>query len=176
MKELSKYICRCCGQEHDDWPALGFSSPTHYNDLTEEERSSMGELSSDFCEIRYPDETSRFIRCTITLKVNDHCEGLQYGIWVSLSEKSFQDYSDNYDNDNYEAKYFGWFSNELPSYVNTTGIPTTVFTRHGNQRPEVVPYQDFHHPLVADFYNGISKAEAERRIIEILDIYAKAKT
>src|SRR5688500_5069846 len=124
-----KYICSHCGQEHDDWPALAYSSPTHYNDLTEEEKNTIAELSSDFCVIRYPDQTDRFIRCTMTIKVNDYCEDLQYGLWVSLSEKSFKDYQTHYTNEQHEASYFGWLSNQLPGYENTTSIPTDVVTR-----------------------------------------------
>jgi Uncharacterized protein conserved in bacteria len=107
MSVLEKYICTNCGQEHEDWPALAFSSPSHFNDLSEEEKKSMGQLSSDFCIINYPEEIARFIRCTMAIKVIDHCEELQYGIWISLSEKSFEDYKVNYHNEQHEARYFG---------------------------------------------------------------------
>ena len=42
------------------------------------------------------------------------------------------------------------------------------FTRAGNNRPDIVPHQDFDHPFVNDYYNGITKTEAERRIKEML--------
>jgi hypothetical protein len=163
-----KYTCNCCGQEHDEWPALTYSSPSNYNDLTDDEKKNIAKLDSDFCVINYPDQVDRFIRCTMTLKIIDYCDTLEYGLWVSLSEKSFQDYVDNYDNDNHETKYFGWLSNVLPDYDNTLQIPTTVFTRKGNSRPEIVPHSDFDHPLVKDYYNGITKSEAERRINDML--------
>jgi hypothetical protein len=100
--------------------------------------------------------------------VIDHCEDLDYGLWVSLSEKNFQDYTDNFNNDNYETCYFGWLSNSIPGYEGTTKIPATVFTRTGNQRPEIVPHKDCEHPFVKDYYNGITREEAERRINEML--------
>jgi len=168
MTEPIKYTCSCCGKEHEEWPSLTYTSPTNYNALSEEEKLSIGELDSDFCTIRYSDQTDRFIRCTLTQKVIDHCQDLDYGLWVSLSEKSFQDYSDNFDNDNHEEKYFGWLCNDLPGYDFAESIPTTVFTRTGNQRPEIVPHINFDHPFVKDYYNGITKQEAERRIIEML--------
>lgn len=170
MTGIEKYICNHCGQEHFDWPALTYISPTHYNDLTEEDKINIAELRTDFCVIKHSDQADRFIRCTLTQKVTEHCENLEYGLWVSLSEKSFQDYSDNYNNDNYEVKYFGWLSNSLPGYDDTTKIPTTIFTRPGNDRPEIVPYEDFDHQFVKDYYNGITKIEAERRINEMLHI------
>jgi len=131
----------------------------------------MAELSSDFCIIRHPDQIDRYIRCTLTQKVIDHCEDLEYGLWVSLSEKSFQDYSDNFKNENHETRYFGWLSSELPDYDFNENIPTTVFTRTGNQRPEIVPHKDFEHPFVSDYYNGISKEEAERRILAMFKVF-----
>jgi len=61
-----------------------------------------------------------------------------------LSDKSFHDYSGNFNNENHEAKYFGWLSNDLSDYDFSEGsIPTTVFTRTRNNRPEIVPHEDF---------------------------------
>ncbi len=170
MIEIIKYTCSRCGKEHEEWPALTYISPTNYNTLSDEDKQTIGELDDDFCIIRHKDQTDRFIRCTLTQKVVDHCENLEYGLWVSLSEKSFQDYSDNFKNQNHETKYFGWLCNDLPDYDFIESIPTTVFTRTGNQRPEIVPYENFDHPFVHDYYNGITKAEAEKRIKAMLKI------
>ena len=169
MPEPIKYKCTCCGKEHEEWPALSYISPTDYDTLSDNDKKEIGELSSDFCTIRHPEQTDRFIRCTLTQKVIDHCEDLEYGLWVSLSEKSFQDYSDNYNNENHETKYFGWLCNDLPDYDFNDSIPTTVFTRTGRQRPEIVPHENFDHPFVYDYYNGITKAGAERRIKSMID-------
>ena len=163
-----KYKCSSCGQEHDEWPTLSFSSPTAYDELTQEEKNKLAELSDDVCVITYPDQIDRFIRCTLTQMLTDHCDNLDYGIWVSLSENSFQDYCNNYKNDNHLTEYFGWLCSSIPEYDNTLSIPTTVKTRTGHCRPEVIPHESFDHPFVKDYYRGITKAEAERRIISIL--------
>jgi hypothetical protein len=169
MPEPIKYKCSCCGEDHEEWPALSYISPASYNALSDSDKKELGDLSNDFCTIRHPEQTHRFIRCTLTQKVTDHCEDLEYGLWVSLSEKSFQDYRDNYNNENHETGYFGWLSNNLPDYNFDKSIPTNVFTRTGNQRPEIVPHNEFDHPFVYDYYNGITKAEAERRIKAMMD-------
>ena len=168
-----KYTCERCGKVHEEWPALTFSSPTAYNVLPEKIKQQIGELTSDFCVIRHPEQTDRFIRGTLTLKVIDHCEDLEYGLWVSLSEKSFQDYSDNYNNPDYEAKYFGWLSNDISEYEVSGSIPTTVFTRQNGLRPEIVPHEDFDHQLVHDYFKGINKSEAEKRIKKMLEVVNK---
>lgn len=161
---MIKYQCTNCGQEHESWPALAFKSPAPYNALSDFEKETIAELTSDFCVINGIDQADFFIRCTFSQLVLDHCDDLEYGVWVSLSEKSFRDYSDNYYNDQHQAGYFGWLSNNIPDYVFEDSIPLNVDTQIGNKRPVIEPHQSFQHPFVHDFYNGITKAEAERRI------------
>ena len=158
------YLCSCCGLEHHDWPAIAYNEPEHYTELTDEEKAEIATLSSDFCVIHYPDQTSYFARCVLFQDVTDYNEKLDYGIWVSLSEKSFTEYKENFDNADFEKVYFGWICNDLLGYDTTTSIPSSVYTQKGNSRPEVVPHQDFDHPFVRDYYSGISLAEAHDRI------------
>ena len=167
---MTKYKCHCCGQEHEDWPALIYTSPAQYSQLDDEEKENNGHLGNDFCIIYSEDQTDRFIRCTLTQKITDHCKDLEYGIWVSLSEKSYDDYYDNFENDHHLTEYFGWFCSSLNGYEDTLNIPTTVVTRSGNKRPNVIPDKDFDHPFVKDYYNGITKQEAERRINYMLKV------
>lgn len=165
-----KFICDCCGQEHESWPAIAYSWPSPYNRLSEQEKEDIAVIGEDFCVIKYSDSdhTDRFIRVVLVQKVNDHCEDLEYGFWVSLSEKSFEDYLENGEAEDHEAQYFGWLCNYIPQYEFSNSVPTTVVTKKGNQRPEIFPHEDFDHPFVKDYYNGITKAEAEKRIREIL--------
>ena len=102
-----------------------------------------------------------------------HCEAVEYGLGVALSDKRFEDYSETCNSENHETKYFGWLSNYLPDYENTTNIPTTVYTKKGNSRPEIIPNNDFEHQFVNDYHNGITKEEAERRIKKMLDSIKK---
>jgi len=169
MIDTIKYTCSCCGKVHYEYPSLAYNSPTNYDTLSQQDKQNIAELSSDFCLIKYADQTDRFIRCTLTQKIIDHCEDLNYGLWVSLSEKSYNDYSENYNNENHETTYCGWLCNDLPDYEFKESIPTTVYTKTGNQRPEIIPHQDCDHPFVRDYYNGITKQEAERRIKNMLD-------
>lgn len=170
-----KYTCSCCGKEHEEWPAITFSLPSNYKDLSDEERERNSEIGNDYCIIYSQYQTDRFIRVTLIQKIIDHCENLKYGVWVSLSEKSYKDYEENYNNKNHIIKYFGGLSNCLPDYPDTRGIPTMVNTKEGTKRPEVFPDPEFDHPFVKDYYNGITKKEAERRISEMLKSSEKLK-
>ncbi|WP_083195879.1 DUF2199 domain-containing protein [Flavobacterium piscis] len=169
MNDTIKYICDCCGKEHESWPAITYNAPNSYSNLSAQEKEEIAVIDEDFCVIKYADgHIDRFIRVVLIQKVNDHCEDLEYGFWVSLSQTSFKDYLENFDNENHETQYFGWLSNYIPQYEFSNSIPTTVVTKSGNDRPEIFPHKDFDHPFVKDFYNGITKEEAEKRIREIL--------
>ncbi|NIG56411.1 DUF2199 domain-containing protein [Chitinophaga sp. Cy-1792] len=167
---MAKYTCTCCGKEHDEWPALGFIAPDDYAQLPEEKKAdeTYCELTHDFCTVNHPDQTDRFVRGVLFQKITDHCDTLDYGVWTSLSEKSFKDYYDNFNNPEHEAVYFGWLSNDLADYTFESCIPLNVVCAGDGKRPEFIPHESHDHPFVRDYYNGITKAEAERRIADML--------
>ena len=166
---MMKYICQCCGEEKEDWPAIAYSAPYPYFDLSKEQLKN-AELTPDLCIIKYSDETCYFIRAVLVQEVIESCQDLEYGIWVSLSENSFNQYVENYDNKEFEGGYFGWLANYFPDYEFNETIPTDVFVDNKIGRPFVYPHESCEHSFVRDFYNGISKEEAERRIDIILKI------
>src|SRR6185369_1884704 len=127
--------------------------------LSDEDKTNMAQVDEDFCIIRHEDQTDYFIRAVLKQKVKDNCQDLDYGIWVSLSEKSFKDYSSKFDSGGNESIYFGYFSNKIPEYGDTLSIKTNVVVTKGNNRPEVIPHDDqMGNDFVSDYYEGISKA------------------
>lgn len=148
----------------ENWPAIGFSSPDNYEELTEEEKSSIAELTEDFCIIKYGDQIDRFIRGVLFQPIIGESEVLHYGVWVSLSEKSFNDYRAHFRDDQHEATYFGFLCNSLNGYDSTMNIPANVICSAEGNRPEIVPHQSVDHPFVKDYYSGISLSQAEERI------------
>lgn len=163
-----KYIFECCGEEKDDWPAIAYNAPSPYENLSDEELKN-SELTSDLCTIRYSDETCYFIRAVLVQKVKESCQDLEYGVWVSLGEKSFNGYAENYHNPDFENVYFGWLSNDLPDYSFETSIPANVQVDNKTGRPIIYPHESHNHPFIDDFYKGISQDEAERRINSVLN-------
>jgi hypothetical protein len=172
-EKATPYRCAQCGEIHANWPALAHPHPFAYAVLTEDAQQTMAELSPDFCVIRHPDQTDRFIRAVLTIPVVDAKENLDYGAWVSLSEASFTDYEAHYHDQEYEKSYFGWLNNTLAGYEDTLSIPMTVVNQPGNARPSLFPHEDYAHPLVKDFYQGISAHEAQRRVDEILSGHSR---
>ncbi len=158
------FICAECGQTHSGWPALTFRAPDPYLYLTEVQRKNQAQIDTDFCIIEQEGQTGRFIRVVMIQKVNDSKENLEYGVWVSLSQQSYQDYWDNFDQTDREGGYFGWLYNVLPPYKNLDFVPMDIHLSKDGQRPIIYPHQDHDHPLVHDFYNGISSHEAQKRV------------
>jgi hypothetical protein len=163
-KKLAEFKCSICGKIHDELPALGFMSPLYYEILDKKDKEEIAELSSDFCVINHENQTDRFIRTTLTVPINDVCQDLDYGIWVSLSEKSFNEYQTEFKN-NVEGKtYFGMISNEIPDYEESTlGLHVNVNVQGGGIRPQITLHR-IDHKLISDLENGISIQEAEKRI------------
>src|SRR3569833_885035 len=158
-----RFICNTCGQIHSEWPALAYKAPIHYNILTDEDKQGMAELDEDICIIRHAGQTDRFIRCVLKQKDIGQCKALEYGLWLSLSEKSYTAYKQRFGKNNAE-QYFGWLCNYLPDYTFTQNIPATIVVKPGGLRPEIIPHEDVEDPFVHDYYNGITRAEAEKRI------------
>lgn len=165
------FLCTCCNEMHDERPAIAARQPDAYRHLSEEEKIAYhAECDSDFCVIRYPQQTDYFIRTCLEIPIEGETETLEYGVWVSLSEKSFADYQTHYPKswqDFEEKVYFGWLNTHIPDY-EWDNIPMKVVTRNGI-RPIVYPDPAFAHALVGDVYHGISAAEADARIHRLLD-------
>ena len=160
------YFCENCQEEHEGWPALTFKAPDFYAQLNEEEKKK-AKLSPDLCIIEREGQTDRFIRCVFHQKVNEHCQDLEYGIWVSVNKKNFNDYVVHFDDPNHKGQYFGWLSSWFPEYGEFVWVKMHIAVNNeNNQRPKafVQVVNDPDIPLVRDFFQGISKEAAQARV------------
>ena len=163
-KSSKEYRCTSCGQIHKELPALGFMNPYHFDILSETDQNKTVKISEDLCIIHHTEQTDRFIRTVLSIHVHDTCETLDYGIWVSLSQESFEDYQKKFKNETLEPIYFGMICNEIKDYNKTTlGLHANVQVRKGGIRPEILPHQT-EHQLFKDWEEGIKLEEAEKRI------------
>ncbi len=160
------YFCPQCNSMHERWPALIFEAPDFYTQLSPEEKKS-ATLTPDLCVIPHGDQTDRFIRCVMHQKVNDHCQDLEYELWVSVSEKNFQDFVDHLGDPLYKIQYFGWLSNKLPEYDQFHWVKMHIAVdKVDRQRPKafVQVVNDPEIPLVRDYFQGISLEAARARL------------
>lgn len=168
MSALLSYTCSRCGQTHSGSPSFGFDEPWHHAALEPQQRAAQSRINADFCIISGPDgRTDRFVRTVLELPIHGVDQPLTWGVWVSLSENSFEHYSQTFDAPAPGTSYFGWFSNRLPGYPETLAVPADVAVRAAGLRPLLTLHRQHQHPLVNDQHRGLS-AERAREIDEIL--------
>jgi len=164
------FVCSVCGKTHDEYPALAFDAPHYYHILSNDDKAAIATLTEDYCVIEHSDQTDRFIRAVLIMPIVGSEETLHYGIWVSLSEKSFNKYLDDFKEDNEGEGFFGFLCNQIPGYDNTLSLKTDVICGAKGNRPRVYPHQDqLDNPFVYDFYHGVAVEEAERRVHALMD-------
>jgi len=157
MAVIFAFRCRSCGKLHEGSPSFGFPAPLYYLQLPESERERRAKLTSDTCVI---DDEDRFIRSCLEIPIHGVDEPFLWGVWVSLSEASFQHYLDTWDEPDETARYFGWLSNRLPFYPDTLNLKTHVRPRRGGERPSLT-LEDNAHLLCIDWSRGIDVARAQ---------------
>ena len=133
----------------------------HYEQLSDTEKRSIGKLTDDLCEIAHTDNTDYFARAVLELPIHGVEDPFVWGVWVSLSQKSFEKYTSTWGEHEDSDSYFGWFSNRLPFYPDTINLKTNVRPRNGGLRP-LIELQPSNHPLAVHFQNGMTIQEAQQ--------------
>jgi hypothetical protein len=150
-----RWTCTTCGEEHEGVPLNWASDEPDYWDGG---RSEDDRLSADLCTWTDDDqELTYFIRGVLEIPIIGTGDVFGYGVWSSLSKKSFDRVLELWDDPRRteEPAYFGWLSNSLPGYPDTRNLKLDVFTRDLDGRP-VFELQDDDHPLVAEQRIGIT--------------------
>lgn len=162
MAAIFAFKCNCCGDIHEGSPSFGFRAPDHYLGLSETQRAA-SKLSDDLCVIERDGVTDRFIRAVLEVPIHGVSDPFLWGVWVSLSEKSFTRYVETFDEPVDGEGFFGWVCNEITEYPCERSRAADVVVQGGRGRPKVVLHQrDVEgDPLVIDQAQGISIARAQ---------------
>lgn len=131
--------------------------------MSEEERATRGEISSDQCVI---DDKHFFVLGRILLPVVDGPEPFCWLAWVSLSEKNFARAFEFWHTEGRESEppYFGWLQSALPYDPPTLSLKTSVITQPVGERP-LIQLEPIDHPLSVEQHRGITMARV-REIAE----------
>ncbi len=164
MAAIFAFTCSRCAQLHEGSPSFSFKAPDHYAALSDDDKAHMGELGSDLCTIRHEIQTDYFIRAVLEVPIHGLDEPFTWGIWVSLSKKSFERYVETYDSPTEGEGFFGWLCNSIPVYPEPASPrPSDVRPRQVGLRPLVFLHREnsANDQLVMDQYEGISVARAQ---------------
>lgn len=165
------FDCEHCGEHHEGtdgtatspWPVLAFRRPDPYLELGTHARRFHAQATDDLCVIHHGGRPDCFVRVILSMPIIGEAVTLEYGPWAGLSGVSYEDYVEHYDDPDHREHYSGQLATAIPGYPNPFAVPVQVITR-GMSRPLIVPDSTFGHPLVRDFYDGITRREAELRI------------
>lgn len=163
------FRCARCEGEHDLLQlSFGADAPDPWGALGADERAA-SVLGSDQCLIHAGDETLRFVRAVLQLPVRGSAEHYEWGVWVSLSEESFDELSEHWTDPERErlGPYFGWLCTTLPGYPDTTNLKTNVHVRALGLRP-LVELEPTDHPLAVQQREGIDRDDLLARVSTLL--------
>lgn len=160
-RAVFRFHCAVCGEIHEGMPSFGWDYPIQYLEIPENERELRCSLGSDDCVI---DEKWFFVRGCIEIPVHGQEEPFSWGVWVSLSESSFQHWVRTFDwpKRSQVGPFFGWLCSHIWIYPDTSNLKTQVHLRDNNLRP-YIELEPTDHPLAVEQREGIST----KRVAEI---------
>lgn len=169
-KEALTFHCTGCGEEHDLADlSLYADAPAQWRALSGAERAD-SVLGDETCLIRTKEEgISHFMRAVLEVPIAGKEATFSWGVWVSLSEKSFKEVMAHWEDPARAdlGPYFGWLCTEVPGYPKTMFLKTSVRQREVGVRPLVI-LEPTEHPLAVHQRQGIPQEELQRIVTEEL--------
>jgi hypothetical protein len=151
---MFRFKCTCCGEWHEGMPGYSSEWPLYYCSVPNAERASRCVLNIDTCVV---DQKFFFVRGCLEIPVRDEPDPFIWGVWVSLSKSSFDQFMECFDTAkrSHIGPYLGWLSAELPLYPSTENLKVRVHLRDDRVRPyfELEPTE---HPLAVEQRRGIT--------------------
>ena len=161
--EVYRWRCNCCGEDYEGLPTdLAFDPPFTWESFREAGGKDT-HIDDDFCALFYENgSVDRFIRCIMTFHVHELGNDFRLGVWVSVSENSWNVYAKGFNTGVYGVHgCFGYLMHEIPEFPGSALLHLDVHFRDGQLRPEVF-LQDSDHPLVAVQREGVSVTQVQR--------------
>jgi hypothetical protein len=153
---IMSYVCKTCGNTHEDLPDVGFQYPDHYFGVPEIERESRIKCSTDLCVIN---NEHYFIRGVILIPIHNYEEDFGIGVWVSLNKENYEKYEEN-PNTSDIGPFFGWLCNSILCYDEETQLLKTMVHFQSNGQRPMIDLEPCGHKLYQDYSQGISVDEA----------------
>lgn len=154
---MFRFKCATCDKWHEGEPSVAYAEPAYLLSIPERERKARVRSSDDLCSV---DNEFFFARVCLEVPIIGAGEPFHWGVWVSLSKKSFDDYTERFNRREVGGPDFSWLANEFPGYPSIAGLKSRIFARAGGMRP-LVELEESEHPLSVDFHNGMSAERAE---------------
>lgn len=153
-----EFKCTSCGEIHQGLPIFGAELPAYYFEIPEDERTARCVVGADDCVV---DDEFFFVRGLIEVPIHGEDEAFLWGVWVSLSETSYQQWLACYDAEvrSDVGPFFGWLNTYIKPYPDTVNLKTRAHLRD-HFEPPYIELEPTDHPLAVEQREGISKARA----------------
>lgn len=164
-----RFTCSVCGGEHDlDDISFGSDAPLQWGLLTDDERSR-SLLGEDLCEIDSRNGRGYYIRACLEIPVRDSDSHFTWGVWCSLSEKSFLEIGTHWEDANRMriGPHFGWLCTSIPGYPDSAFLKSMVHQRAIGLRP-LVELEATDHPLAVHQRQGIEARRLKEMVMRLL--------
>lgn len=164
MKSIEDHhwICPCCGEEQTGLiDSVSYQYPDNWM-TGDEQTDPNGKMNEDFCIFdRGNGQMERYIRCILLLPIQEHERSFMFGVWISVSEDSWEIYRDGFESGQYSEDWcHGFLGNEIGPFPDSFILQCEVVFGEDNNRPEVFFYEADHDLVVAQA-NGISVGKVE---------------
>jgi hypothetical protein len=166
---IRTFRCEACGEEHDLGElSFGADAPLQWELITGEERAR-STLGTDLCVIETAEGKHRFIRGCLDIPIQGSERSYTWGVWASLSEKSFDEVEEHWDDPERIrlGPYFGWLSTRIPEYPDTLYLKTHVHQRPLGLRP-LITLEATEHPLAVHQRDGIPPDTLREMMLRLL--------
>lgn len=163
---IDAFKCASCDAWHEGLPLSWHTDgPAQLSAVPEDEWDERVTLTSDQC-ILEQDGTHLFMRGLLSIPIQGRDDTLEFGVWVSLSEASFERAGELWETEGRESEppYAGRLCTAIPGLPDTMSLEVRMHTRPVGERPQVEVVEPEEHPLVRDQRDGISEA----RLMELV--------
>lgn len=128
------------------------------------------------CIIEADRQRHFFVRACLEVPIRGTGRVFTWGVWVSLSEKSFLEMAEHWEDPSRIGlgPYFGWLCTTIPEYPDTVFLKSKVHQRDVGLRP-VVELEETVHPLSVDQRDGIDPARTHEINSRVLHAAASAE-
>lgn len=163
---MFEFKCASCQEIHRGIPTFATEYPDYLAGMSEAQKEKLVKLGSDDCVIN---NEIFFVRGCIELPVHGYPdEPLVWGVWVSLSAKSYQEWLGCFEQEQraHIGPFFGWLSVDLWPYPESClNLKTMVHLRDNGIRP-YIELEPTNHLLAVEQRQGISP----ERVAELFDM------
>ena len=155
-----RYRCPSCTDKHDGFPALSYALPDVIFALPVAERNARAVVSGDLCILN---DDRFFIRCVMTVPVQN-CQGvIEYGAWVEVGARDFSRYAVHFNGGGHPAwgTAEGCLANSFPaSPESTLGVSCMIRAAQDPSQRPVVEILDHAHAIQGEQLNGVTLPRA----------------